>query len=165
VARWARRQSWAFVQWAQRVTRWREARALLLQASVAHRRRAIVGAAVVWRNTAVRRRFLLRWVLRWRSATVAKVFAQWTERALQLRDARDVLLQACEEAGLRGVQAPARQLVLYAHSLRAMARGIAAWHREVTRQRHLKRRVAARWRVNQVCAPWHRPPRPDEPWR
>ena len=79
---------------------------------------------------------------------------------MQLRDARAVLLQACEEAGLRGVQAPARQLALYAHGLRAMARGMAAWHRQVTRQRHLKRRVAARWRVNQVCAPWHWPPPP-----
>ena len=164
LARWARSQSWAFVQWTEWAARWREARALLLHASAAHRRWALVGAAVAWRDTTVRRRFLLRWVLRWRSATVAKVFAQWTERALQLRDARAVLLQACEKAGLRGVQAPARQLALYAHGLRAMARGMAGWHREVTRQRHLKRRVAARWRVNQVCAPWHRPPCP-EPWR
>ena len=157
-ARWAQSKSWAFVQWTKRAARQREARALLLQASVTHRRRALVGAAVAWRDTTVRRRFLLRWVLRWRSASVAKVFARWTERALQLRDARAVLLQACEEAGLRGVQAPARQLALYAHGLRAMARGMAAWHRQVTRQRHLKRRVAARWRVNQVCAPWHQLP-------
>ena len=80
---------------------------------------------------------------------------------MQLRDARSVLLQACEEAGLRGVHAPARQLALYAHGLRAMERGMAAWHREVRRRRHLKARVEARWRVNQVCAPWHRPPRPQ----
>ena len=145
VARWARSQSRAIARWAAWAARWGEARALLLRASAAHRRRALVGAAAVWRSTAVRLRFLLRWVLRWRGATVAKAFAQWTERAMQLRDARSVLLQACEEAGLRGVHAPARQLALYAHGLRAMERGMAAWHREVRRRRHLKARVEARW--------------------
>ena len=161
LARWARSQSRAIARWAAWAARWREASALLLRASAAHRQRALAGAAAVWRSTAVRRRFLLRWVLRWRGATVAKAFAQWTERAMQLRDARSVLLQACDEAGLRGMHSPARQLALYAHGLRAMERGMAAWHREVMRRRHLKARVEARWRVNQVCAPWYRPPRPQ----
>ena len=40
VARWARNQSWAFVHWTKRAARWREVRAVLLQASVVHRRRA-----------------------------------------------------------------------------------------------------------------------------
>ena len=40
LARWAQSKSWAFVQWVGRAARWREVRAVLLQASVVHRRRA-----------------------------------------------------------------------------------------------------------------------------
>ena len=163
-ARWARSQSWAFMRWTERAARQREAKVVLLQASVAHRRWALVGAATAWRDATVRRRFLLSSVVQWRCANVVKAFAQWTERALERRDARDMLLRACKEAGLRGVGAPARQLARYAHARRAMARGMAAWHRQVRRQWQLKRRAAARWRQNQVCAPSHQPSR-SQPWR
>ena len=105
---------------------------------------------MVWRDATVRGRFLLSWTMRCWGGTVAKLFARWTERTSERQEVRAVLLRACEEAGLRGMRTPARQLALYSHALRAMARGMAAWHREVTRQRLRTRRSLARWQTNQA---------------
>jgi hypothetical protein len=144
VARWARRQSWAFVQWAQRVTRWREARALLLQASVAHRRRAMVGAAVVWFGPTVRRRRVMACAFLWRGAAMVKALRCWREAASVAATAAavtEVCIAAAARAGLALAWAELWQRA------RCAARAEAGW------KAHVGRRGLRRWRAAAAILP------------
>jgi len=144
VARWARRQSWAFVQWAQRVTRWREARALLLQASVAHRRRAMVGAAVVWFGPTVRRRRVMACAFLWRGAAMVKALRCWREAASVAATAAavtEVCIAAAARAGL------ALALAELWQRARCAARAEAGW------KAHVGRRGLHRWRAAAAILP------------
>ena len=144
LARWARSQSWAFVQWTEWAARWREARALLLQASAAHRRWALVGAAVVWFGPTVRRRRGMACAFLWRGAAMMKTLCRWREAASVAATAAavtEVCIAAAARAALALAWAKLHQRA------RCAARAEAGW------RAHVGRRGLRRWRAAAAVLP------------
>ena len=139
VARWAKSQSWAFARWAEQAAAPREARAVLVQASGAHRRRVLVGAVVAWRGPIVRRRRLIAYAVRWRGATVANAMHTWRETAAAAAKAAAVT-KVCTAGATRATLAAA--WVELRQRARCTARAEAGWW-ALVRGRSLRRWRAA----------------------
>ena len=144
VARWARSQSRAIARWAAWAARWGEARALLLRASAAHRRRALVGAAAVWSGPAARRRRVMACAVRWRGAAAVKALRCWREAASSLSSAAAVM-EVCAAAAAHAALTLA-WAELWRRARRA-ARAEAGW------RAHVGRRALRRWRAAAATLP------------